>query len=91
MKKVIKNNIMQIRKEKGLTQKEVISKIKISEPTLRAVEQNIFSSSLGTLTKIAYALGVDVKDLFEDAAKLSEEEMKAYRLLKMINEIDLEN
>ncbi|MDE6266431.1 MAG: helix-turn-helix transcriptional regulator [Muribaculaceae bacterium] len=59
--------IKEICKEKGLTQKELAEKIGISPVGLaKALAGN---TTVGTLDKIATALGVSVSELFEEPRK----------------------
>lgn len=59
----VAENIKKIRKEKGLTQKQLGEKCKMSESTLRQYELGLRNPKLQTLTKIATALGVSLSDI----------------------------
>ena len=57
----------ELSKEKGITQKELADKLKVSEVTLsRATNGN---TSLQLLEKIAHALSVPMSELFEQPKK----------------------
>ncbi len=61
----VAENIKRIRKEKGLTQKQLGEKCKMSESTLRQYELGFRNPKLQTLAKIAAALDVSANDLLE--------------------------
>lgn len=61
----VAENIKKIRKEKGLTQKQLGEKCKMSESTLRQYELGFRNPKLQTLAKIAAALDVSANDLLE--------------------------
>jgi transcriptional regulator with XRE-family HTH domain len=56
-------NIARIRSEKGLTQEVVAKKAKVHRVTLARIETGERMPSLRSLSKIAKALGVDMKEL----------------------------
>ena len=70
----IGENIKHIRKEKGFTQKQLgeLCKPKISESTIRKYELNILNPKIETIMKIADALHVEITDLMEFSAYVSE-------------------
>lgn len=57
--------IKEIRKEKGVTQKELAEKIGISYNYLSNLENNKFEIKLGLLLKISNVLNLDIKELYE--------------------------
>ena len=63
----VAENIKRIRKEKGLTQKQLGEKCKMSESTLRQYELGFRNPKLQTLAKIAAALDVSANDLLESS------------------------
>ena len=60
----IGENIKRVRKEKGLTQKELAKKLNVSEPMISQYESKE-TLKLETLRKIAMALGVSTFDLLD--------------------------
>lgn len=58
----IGKNIKKIRKEKGLTQKELANKLKVSEPMISQYESKK-TLKLETIRKIAKALGVSMSEI----------------------------
>lgn len=75
-KMTVSENIRRIRKEKGLTQKQLgqLCKPKISESTIRKYELGILNPKLETVRKIAEALGVYMSDLIADWGQYSPSE-----------------
>lgn len=63
---MIINNIRKLRKEKRITMVELSQKAGIAEPTVRLAELEILRVKMDTLSKIAMALDVQIKDLFEE-------------------------
>lgn len=55
-----------IRKSRGLTQQELAERINMSVVAIAYIETGKCWARLGTLTKIAGALHVDVSDLFKN-------------------------
>ena len=55
-----------IRKSRGLTQAALSDATGISQPNISHIESGRHNPHLDTLTKIAEALGVHVKELFDD-------------------------
>lgn len=58
-------NIKRIRKEKGLTQKDVAFACNMEEPTYRRVENGNTNPTLRTLIKISKALHIEMVELFD--------------------------
>lgn len=63
---MIINNIRKLRKEKKMTMVELSQKASMAEPTVRLAEREILRVKMDTLSKIATALDVQIKDLFEE-------------------------
>lgn len=63
---MIINNIRKLRKEKKITMLELSQKAGIAEPTVRLAEREILRVKMDTLSKIATALEVRIKDLFDE-------------------------
>lgn len=55
-----------VRKSRGFTQQELAERINMSVVAIAYIETGKRWARLGTLTKIANALQVDVADLFKD-------------------------
>ena len=62
------NQIKSIRKEKGITQRELANKAEISAPYLFDLENNRRGAKPETLERIAAALGVTTVELIEKKA-----------------------
>ena len=56
-----------LRKQKGLTQKEVAENIGISRPMYTNIENGNRNPSLGIMKKIVKLLGEEAKDIFFDS------------------------
>lgn len=65
MVNLIVNNIAKIRKEKGLTIRQLEYKTGISKSTLSRIENNQARLYLDSLEKISKSLKCDLKDLFD--------------------------
>lgn len=62
-------NIEKIRKEKKMSQEELAETAKVSRATISGLESGrVQETTIGTLRKIAKALGVDVVSFFTDCA-----------------------
>ena len=71
----IGDNIKRIRKEKGLTQKQLAKKLGVSQQNLAQYESNKRYPKLATARKIATALDVYLSDLNPDWSNFSSEEI----------------
>lgn len=60
----IGQNIQMLRKEAGLTQKELAEKIVVAPITIQQYERDVREPSFETIEKIATALGVERIDVF---------------------------
>lgn len=58
-------NIKRIRAEKGLTQKDVAEGADMLVPTYSRLERGQANPSLGSMYRVATALGVEVRDLLQ--------------------------
>jgi transcriptional regulator with XRE-family HTH domain len=65
IEKVLGKRISDLRKAKGLTQEQLAEKSGYSTEFVSLVERGVNAPSVAGLEKIAKALGVEVKDLFE--------------------------
>ena len=67
---LVSKNIKKIRKEKGLTQEQLATKMDYSTQFISNIEsKNHQTFSLGTLWRLALVLSIDIKDLFEENEK----------------------
>ena len=83
--KVIKNNIKEIRKKKGLTQQQLADKIGISQVHLGRLETNARSMDLEQVEKIANALGVKPFEILPQEWQpedISPEEREILRMIR---------
>lgn len=71
----IGDNIKRIRKEKGLTQKQLAEKLGVSQQNLAQYESNKRYPKLATARKIATALDVYLSELNPDWSNFSSEEI----------------
>lgn len=85
----IGQRIKEIRKVKGLTQETLSEKAEISARYLSRLEVGQQSASIETLARIAHALEVELRDLFEFGHQATSQEIRA-NLRKMIQETDEE-
>ncbi len=67
MSQTIGEKIREIRKARGLTQKELGEKAGIAEPTIRRYELGKLNPKIETVKKIADALGVDAAYLYSES------------------------
>lgn len=61
----VNENIRKIRKEKGMTQKELGKKLGISQSAIGQFESKETNLKIDTITKIANALAVDITSLID--------------------------
>ncbi len=66
-------NIKRIRKEKGLTQKELSKSSGVHEVQIARYENDKTKPSIGVLRKLAYALDTYISALIDDCSSYSEE------------------
>lgn len=59
-------NVMNLRRERGMTQAQLADAIGVSQPRIAEVEAGDANPRLVTLSKIAHALGVTLSELLED-------------------------
>jgi len=61
----VKNKILKLRKNKGLTQEQLAKKCRVSRQTINAIENDRYDPSLRLAFKIAEVLQSTVDDVFE--------------------------
>jgi len=61
----MKNRVKQLRKEHGLRQEDMASKLDVTRQTIIAIENDKYNPSLELAMKIARLLGMRVEDIFE--------------------------
>ena len=84
----IGENIKKVRKTLGITQKELGSRLNMSQAAIGQYENNPNPPKLVTITKIAQALGVAVDILIDDWSQFNEQEeseQTEYLLQKLID------
>lgn len=64
------NRIKEIREQKQVRQKDLAAAVGISQPYLHDLENGRRGARPDTYKRIAEALGVSVRDLFEDEEKV---------------------
>ena len=60
----MKNNIRQLRKEKGLRQEDMAAMLSVTRQTIIAVENNKYNPTLELAMKIARLLGRPLEEIF---------------------------
>lgn len=87
-KELLGARIKELRKTRGLSQEELSEKIGIDPKHLSRIEVGSSYPSLGTIERIAKALEVEVKDLFElRHHEVKGKEMKG-KIKKLLEEAD---
>ncbi|WP_339217601.1 helix-turn-helix transcriptional regulator [Ornithinibacillus sp. FSL M8-0202] len=61
----MKNKILELRKNKGLTQDVLAKKCNVSRQTINAIENDRYDPTLKLAFKIAYTLNTTVDDIFQ--------------------------
>ncbi len=87
---MVLNNIKKFRKEKGLTLVQLGEVAGLTEPSVRRAERNMYTVKFSTLQKIADALDVTIKDLFNEKAEFNDTEIEIYRKNKMLDEMTID-
>lgn len=86
-------NIKLIRKEKGLSIKDIVEKSGIAKSNYCSIENESVSPTANTLMKIANALNVAVDEFFKDKGQIdyidSLSDVEAIELYKTIQENDI--
>ena len=65
IEKVLGKRIAELRRAKGLSQEELAAKSRYSTEFISLVERGLNAPSVAGLSRIAKALRVEIKDLFE--------------------------
>ena len=60
----MKNKIKQLRKQAGLRQEDMATKLGVSRQTIIAIENDKYNPTLELAMKIAILLGLKVEDIF---------------------------
>lgn len=60
----VKNNIREIRKEKGITQLKMAEDLQVTRQTLTAIEKNKYNPSLELALKILKYFEVSIEEIF---------------------------
>jgi len=63
---MVGNRIAEFRKEKGWTQKDLAEAARLSRGYIAAIEEGNQKPKIKTVVMIAGALGVEVKELYDD-------------------------
>lgn len=84
----IGENIRQIRKAKGLTQKEVVLSAGFDTGQYSRIENGKTDPSVSTLKKIAKAIGVPLADLFANESDLKEVKSYDKTLMEKVTLLD---
>jgi transcriptional regulator with XRE-family HTH domain len=65
----IAKTIRNLRQQKGMTQEALASKIGVSKAFISKIENHNTTPSIGSLSRIAHALGVTISTLFDEERK----------------------
>lgn len=87
VKKLLGARIKELRKNMHLSQDRLSEKVDIDSKHLSRIEVGNSYPSLDTLEKIAQALGVEIKDIFEFAHETRSQEVKK-NIINLIKEAD---
>jgi transcriptional regulator with XRE-family HTH domain len=90
-KELLGARIKELRKARGLSQEQLSEKINIDPKHLSRIEVGKSYPSLDTAEKLAKALGVEIKDLFEFAHHTRSKELteNISRMVKGVDDNDL--
>lgn len=84
IKQIIANNLISLRKQKGLTQNELAEKLNYSDNTISRWEKAEITPSIETLVQISEVYNVSLESLLkENATKKIEENSKMLKLKKL--------
>lgn len=83
----IGERIKELRKSKGVSQKELAQKTGLSIGSIQGYEQGRYNPKLEAIVKIAGALGVDLK-VFYDVLSKENIELKRYENIALVNEFE---
>jgi transcriptional regulator with XRE-family HTH domain len=86
-KKLLGQRIKELRKARGLSQDRLSEKIGIDSKHLSRIEVGKNYPSLDTLQKLADALHVELKDLFDFKHQVKQDDMRR-TLCKLLNKTD---
>lgn len=60
----MKNNLEKIRKERGLTQNDLVDALKVSRQTISSIENGRYNPSLELAFEIAHYFKLTIEDIF---------------------------
>lgn len=83
----IGERIKELRKSKGVSQKELAQKTGLSIGSIQGYEQGRYNPKLEVIVKIAGALGVDLKVFYDDLPQKTIE-LKRYENIALVNEFE---
>lgn len=83
----IGERIKELRKSKGVSQKELAQKAGLSIGSIQGYEQGRYNPKLEAIAKIAGALGVDLKVFYDDLPQKTIE-LKRYENIALVNEFE---
>lgn len=69
----MKNRLEEIRKQRGMTQEELASALKVSRQTIGALENGRYNPSIMLAFKIARFFGMSIEDIFIYEEEYSDE------------------
>lgn len=83
----IGERIKELRKSKGVSQKELAQKAGLSIGSIQGYEQGRYNPKLEAIAKIAGTLGVDLKVFYDDLPQKTIE-LKRYENIALVNEFE---
>lgn len=71
------NNIRELRRQRGLSLRQLSEQIEVSPSAINKIEQNLISPTLGTVLKIVKGLGTTLQSLLNEPAR--QERLRIFR------------
>lgn len=76
--------ISTLRKEKGMTQKELAEKLNITDKAVSKWERDVACPDINTLTKLAEILGVSLDELMNSKSKPTSKNRKTQEIVNLV-------
>ncbi len=86
-KELVGKRIKELRRAKRMTQEELAEKTNISAKYLSSIERGLENPTFDTIIKLAYALDVEVSELFNYSQHLPADELREY-IMGLLNQSD---
>ena len=82
--KMMGDVIASIRKEKGMTQKELADQLNITDKAVSKWERSLSSPDIRTIKKLAEVFDVSIEELMGEVAETAENENKTKNLIMLV-------